>query len=388
MILFISFQSLTSTSAGGTGKIAYEVARNLSDKKHPVKLIVSSKGKFTTTFPSAPVSSLSRYYLFLLNKLIAPWLKPYQKRHLEERIFDFFCSRHIQRGQKLVFTTTPFIPQTLKKAKQLGIPVVFFPGTPEENHIAELVTREARHWNVAAEDVYTYQPRLAAYNQGMSPIDSIICHSSVIESTYRKQWTEKNFVSCPGLLKPISLNNEDANQPTSFTILYAAHTVWLKGLQYLLKAWNELSIDGELLIVGSIDLTVQRVIDREFGSLKNVTFTGAVSGIDAYVKCSTVLVCPSLIDGGPVTVMEAMRFGVPSVMTDACGVKDFIREGETGWIIEAANANELASRIKWCYENREATRQVGRAAQSMLNQYDFRAFIENIASETLALRNL
>lgn len=386
--LFISFQSLTSAGAGGTGKIAYEVARDLFDKKQPVKLIVSAKGKFTTTFPSAPVSVWSRYYLFLLNKLIAPWLKPYQKRHLEEKIFDFFCSFHIQRDQKLVFTTTPFIPRTLKKAKQLGIPVVFFPGTPEENHIAELVTREANHWNVKAQDVYTYQPRLAVYNKGMSLVDDVICHSSVIESTYKKNWPGKKFISCAGLLKPVSINHEEATPSASFTVLYAAHTVWLKGLQYLLKAWSEVSVDGELLVVGSIDPTVQRVIDREFSSLKNVSFTGAVSGIDAYVKRSTVLICPSLIDGGPVTVMEAMRHAVPSILTSMCGVKDFIREGETGWIIEAGNSAELAARIKWCYENPEATRQIGQAAQTMLNQYDFKDFIENIASETLALRNL
>lgn len=387
MFLFISFQSLTTAGAAGTGKIAYEMARNFFEKKHPVKLVVSSKGKFRTIFPSSPVSPWSRYYLFLLNKFIAPLLKPHQKRHLEEQIFDLFCTRQIQRDQKIVFTTTPFIPRTLKKAKQLGIQVVFFPGTPEENHIAELVTREADHWNVAAADVYTYPSRLAVYNKGMSFVDCVICHSSVIGSTYKKQWPQKKFVSCRGLLKPVSAGNEKRNESTLFTVLYAAHTVWLKGLQYLLKAWSGLTIDGELLIVGSIDPAVQLIIDREFASLKNVTFTGAVTGIDAYVKRSTVLVCPSLIDGGPVTVMEAMRFGVPSILTNECGVKDFIGDGETGWIVEAGNAKELATRIKWCYDNREATHQVGLAAQSMLNQYDFMAFIENIASETLALRN-
>jgi glycosyltransferase involved in cell wall biosynthesis len=388
VFLFISFQSLTSTGAGGTGKIAYEVARNLFEKKHPVKLIVSSKGKFSTAFLSLPVSFWSRYYLFLLNKFIAPLLKPYQKRHLEERLFDLFCSRHIKRGQKIVFTTTPFIPRTLKKAKHLGIPIVFFPGTPEENHIAELVIREATYWNISSQDVYTYATRLKVFNSGVDLMDYIFCHSSIIEQTFRKNWSAKKFISCPGLLKPSSSNNESTAQSNTFTVLYAAHTVWLKGLQYLLKAWKELSIDGTLVIVGSVDPGVQELIDREFNALKNVTFTGPVVGIDAYAKEASVLVCPSLIDGGPVTVMEAMRFGVPSIVTQECGVKDFIRSGETGWIVEAGNASELVTRIRWCYDNSEACKRVGAAAQRMLLEYDFNAFIENIASETLALRNV
>ena len=386
MILFISFQSLTSTGAGGTGKIAYEVAKNLSAKQQPVKLIVSSKGKFTTPFTSTPVSLWSRYYLFILNKFVSPLLKPYQKRHLEERIFDFFCSRHIQREQKLIFSTTPFLPRTFKKARRLGIPIVFFPGTPEENHIAELVSNEAKKWKVSSNDVYTYKPRLNIFNQGMKLIDHVICHSSVIESTFRNRWPDKKFISCRGLLKPGSVAEAQIAQVTSFKVLYAAHTVWLKGLQYLLKAWSELSIQGELIIVGSIDPSVQQVISRDFNALRNVTFTGPVSGIDGYVKNAAVLVCPSLIDGGPVTVMEAMRFGVPSILTDACGVKDFIRDGETGWIVGAGNAVQLRDRLMACYADRNSSQKTGAAAQRMLADYDFKSFIENIASETLALQ--
>ena len=301
-------------------------------------------------------------------------------------MLDFFCSRHIQREQKLIFSTTPFLPRTFKKARRLGIPIVFFPGTPEENHIAELVSNEAKKWKVSSNDVYTYKPRLNIFNQGMTSIDHVICHSSVIESTFRNRWPDKKFISCRGLLKPGHEVEAQGAAGASFKVLYAAHTVWLKGLQYLLKAWSELSIQGELIIVGSIDPSVQQVINRDFNALKNVTFTGPVSGIDGYVKNAAVLVCPSLIDGGPVTVMEAMRFGVPSILTDACGVKDFIRNGETGWIVGAGNAVQLRDQLMVCYADRNSSQKTGAAAQRMLADYDFKSFIENIASETLALQ--
>lgn len=387
MLLFISFQSLTQNGAAGTGKIAYEVAKSLAEKGHPVKLVVSSTGKFKTNFPAIPVSFFSRYYLFIFNKFISPFLKPYQKRYVEELIFDFFCSLHIRPGQQVIFSTTPFISRTFKKAKQLGIPIVFFPGTPEENYIEEIVKNEMTRWRVKTSDVYTYKPRLRIFNRGVSLVDVIICHSSIIKSTFTKQWSEKKIISCSGLLKPAKESAVRSN-PTSFKVVYVAHTVLLKGLQHLLKAWQELKADGELVVLGGIDPAVQQIIDRDFSSVKHVKFVGAVSDVDHYIKDASVLVCPSLIDGGPVTVLEAMRCGVPSILTDACGIQDMIQHESTGWIVKAANSEALTSRLQWCYRNPEEVSKVGKNAQLELSQYDFKAFIENIATETLALQKI
>lgn len=387
MFLFISFQSLTQNGAAGTGKIAYEVAKNLSTKKYPVKLVVSSTGKFKTNFRTVPVSFLSRYYLFVLNKFISPFLKPYQKRYVEELIFDFFCCSHIQPDQKIIFSTTPFIPRTFKKAKRLRIPVVFFPGTPEENHIEAIVKNEMTRWNVTNSDVYTYRPRLKIFNRGVSLVDIIICHSSIIKSTFSKQWSEKKIISCSGLLKPAKESTVQSN-PTSFKAVYVAHTVLLKGLHYLLKAWQELKAEGELVVLGGIDPAVQQILDRDFSSVKHVKFVGPVSDVNHYLKDASVLVCPSLIDGGPVTVLEAMRCGIPSILTDACGIQDMIQHESTGWIVPAANAEALISRLQWCRQNPEEVSRVGKNAQSALSQYDFKAFIENISAETLALQKI
>ena len=75
-VLVISFQSLDQESAGGTGRIAYHVAEKLHEQGVLKKLVVSSKGKFTTTFPSVPVSWFSRYYLFILNRFLVRWGLP------------------------------------------------------------------------------------------------------------------------------------------------------------------------------------------------------------------------------------------------------------------------------------------------------------------------
>src|SRR5690606_40692548 len=67
-ILVISFQSLIKDSAAGMGRVGFEVSKILHQHGLLQYFVVSSKGQYTTSFPSKPVSFFSRYYLFLLNR--------------------------------------------------------------------------------------------------------------------------------------------------------------------------------------------------------------------------------------------------------------------------------------------------------------------------------
>jgi glycosyltransferase involved in cell wall biosynthesis len=83
-----------------------------------------------------------------------------------------------------------------------------------------------------------------------------------------------------------------------------------------------------------------------------------------------------------------MQCGVPAILTDACGIQDMIQQETTGWIVPTANAEALTSRLNWCYKNPQEVLRVGENARHALSQYDFKAFIENIATETLALQKI
>lgn len=73
----------------------------------------------------------------------------------------------------------------------------------------------------------------------------------------------------------------------------------------------------------------------ELGVAERVRFTGFVSDAerDAALAQARVCVCPSVKEGWGITVIEANALGLPVVATDAPGLRDAVRHGETGLLV-------------------------------------------------------
>ena len=59
-----------------------------------------------------------------------------------------------------------------------------------------------------------------------------------------------------------------------------------------------------------------------------------------------ILAMPSLSEGLPMTLIEAMAAGVPAVVTPVGDVPKVINEGETGFLVKIKDVNELARKIE------------------------------------------
>ena len=82
--------------------------------------------------------------------------------------------------------------------------------------------------------------------------------------------------------------------------------------------------------------------------LKNVEFLGGVFGEQKlnYLSAADVLVLPSLKEGAPVTVMEALATNTPVVVTDVGGVPLMIEGGREGIIIKQKNPEDIVRGVK------------------------------------------
>src|SRR5260370_9322378 len=67
-------------------------------------------------------------------------------------------------------------------------------------------------------------------------------------------------------------------------------------------------------------------------------------------------------------LLEAMASGLPVIASDKSGAQDCVAEGRDGFVVATRNVDALAERILWCYERRDETRAMGRAARMKIEQ--------------------
>lgn len=388
-ILVVSFQSLTAHSGAGMARLGYYLSHQLDKKGILQDFIVFSKGKFTTSFKSSPVSYWSRYILFLLNWLDKQFhFASYKFRYVQELIFDFFCVSKVTKETGILFVTQPYLPRTFRKAKKMGIEIIFIPANPEENYIRNLVTEEQNKLNIHAVDAYTYPRRIDLFNSSVNYIDKVIGTYPTVYETYRTSPYKGEVIKMIGHLKPdftpLTIENKEAAKGT-FIVGYLAHTVALKGLHYLLEAWQMLmqehpECDIKLMIAGKIDPAIEQYINEKFPALQKTERLGRIPDIKEFYKQLHLFVVPSLIDGGPYTALEAAHYAVPVLITENCGSAELLSRNESGCsIIAIRDAAAIKEEIEKAYNNRAASAQMGMNAKHNLDSYRMDELIADVA---------
>ncbi len=151
-----------------------------------------------------------------------------------------------------------------------------------------------------------------------------------------------------------------------------------KGLATLLTGYTLLSksLPATLLIVGEVREGDDKKVFEEFrnqGSGKNlVSITGSIPHRDlpAYYSLMDVFVHPSLRDGMPNAVLEAMACGLPVVATPVGGMLDVIRDGENGLLVPVNDAEALAKAVQTLLADHALrTRIVTAARQTILEGF-------------------
>ncbi len=66
-----------------------------------------------------------------------------------------------------------------------------------------------------------------------------------------------------------------------------------------------------------------------------------------------LFVFPTLEDGYAMVLAQAFAGGLPLVVTRNCGGPDFIREGESGWVVPIRRPDLIAERLRWCDAHRQ-----------------------------------
>ena len=114
----------------------------------------------------------------------------------------------------------------------------------------------------------------------------------------------------------------------------------VKGVRYLIEAMKVIIDENrttKLFIIGDgVEReSLERLVEK-LGLGDHVNFIGKVPNerVPEYMIASDVFVLPSLSEGFPVTILEAMASGLPIVATNVGGLPEIIKENENGFLVK------------------------------------------------------
>lgn len=145
-----------------------------------------------------------------------------------------------------------------------------------------------------------------------------------------------------------------------------------KAPEVLLRSWALVAeryeeahfvLIGDGALAGAIDsLAAELGLGRRYHRL------AYLPGAAAYLPSLDVFTLASRFEGGPYVPLEALRAGVPVVLTDVVGNRDAVENGVTGLLVPSEDASALARGVVCILTDKERARQRVEAGQLALRE--------------------
>ena len=155
----------------------------------------------------------------------------------------------------------------------------------------------------------------------------------------------------------------------------------IKGHDDLIQAWAKLHAAGKkavLLIAGDGEARAAREqMTRACGlDAQQVRFLGFRGDVPDLLAASDFFLLPSLTEGLPLSVLEAMSHGLPIVATDVGGIPELVTDGVHGLLVPPKRADLLASAIEKVVASADLRERFGAAGRlRVTEEFSYRAMI-------------
>ena len=146
-----------------------------------------------------------------------------------------------------------------------------------------------------------------------------------------------------------------------------------KGYDYLIRAIA--TVKGEVptvkaLIVGEGEEENDlKNLVKSLDLSKEVIFTGLCRDVEKLLNFTGLFVLPSLWEGMPNAVLEAMSAAKPVVATRVGGVPELVVDGETGILVPPEDPDSLARAIVELLRNNERAQRMGNAGRKRVQKH-------------------
>lgn len=177
-----------------------------------------------------------------------------------------------------------------------------------------------------------------------------------------------NIKIIPNAIREVKIFPEIKRQKI---ILYVGRFAWEKGPERLIKAFGCIKEKNgwELHMAGSGPLLEpMKKLAIELGLEKEIKFFGKVENVDELYAKASIYVLPSVLEGFPNSLCEAMACGLPVVCFDTIPYEDILTDGFDGIVAKSTDAKSLSNSIELLMNSDEIRKKIGENAIKIKNR--------------------
>jgi len=209
-------------------------------------------------------------------------------------------------------------------------------------------------------------------------------HKTIVVSRSLKKYFESKFKKevyyIPNGIE-VCFGDKEFNKKISKPeyVLFAGRLIPEKGIHYLIKAFNEIDTDKQLMIAGESSFTDEYVSYLRSISGARIKFLGFVERqmLRSLYESAYAFVLPSEVEGSPVSLLEAMSHGRCVLVSDIPECLEVI--GDCGISFRMGDYLDLEEKLRYLIANPEFVNQTGlRAKKRISQQYAWEPIIEGL----------
>ena len=296
-----------------------------------------------------------------------------------------------------------FLSHVIKLIRNQKIDIIhthFSPSCHYVNFMGMLLGVKGRFWTKhSMSEIDTYSPvkqRVVAARQIISSllVDKIIAVSEAVKEDYvRLGVRQEKILTIPlGIdIEKYSPNEEARNKlrrefgvdDATVLIGTVSRAEPVKGLRYLVEAMPQVirRVPGvkALVIGGGSQLDDLKKTAIELGIHDHVIFEGVREDVPQILSAIDIFVLPSLSEGLPLALLEAMASGKACVGSKVGGIPELIEEAVTGFLVAPADSSNLAEAITRLSLDRNLRSKMGRLGmEEVAHKYSLRTQVEQL----------
>jgi D-inositol-3-phosphate glycosyltransferase len=230
------------------------------------------------------------------------------------------------------------------------------------------------------------------------------CQRIIVATETEKQDLVRHYGASPAKVGVVSCGvNMDLFHPVDKAIarqsldlhdekvlLFVGRIDPLKGIEQLIKTVPLLKSNDSLrlLIVGGdensrAELDELQRLTNKLHIGESVNFQGMVKQeqLPFYYSAADVCVVPSYYESFGLVALESLACGTPVVAADVGDLKNIIRQGETGYVVEDNSPEKLTAGIETLLSNPQLDAESTLSIRASVSRYDWSEIARKIAAE-------